>query len=426
MKKIWNIISEIGIYPELSQIKAGQTRLFNRIIILTLLVINLQLFVSFTFDFPPMWLQYVTTFVICVGILMFHYYKKYEIPLFVACLLYPAYIVFVMIYHEPTYAESGVFILNILFSMIVFQGQKKMIYLTTTYNIVLCTLSFYYLQSISGNKFIDHNPYDNIIINFALAIITFLMVLLYQREISKISDQRKGLISRLEEKNKELESFAYVTSHDLKEPVRTIGSFAGLLRKKVENNQIGKENKQLIAEIEHSAHNLSHLIDSILEYSKLDSDQTEILTVDLNDVINNFKSSHKILLEETKATIQYNELPQVNGNKILLSLLFQNLIENGIKFNTSDQPKIKIDSTEKENHFEVIIADNGIGIDEKFKDLIFEPFKRLKSRNHFKGSGLGLSVCKKIVESHNGHIWLNSTPGEGSTFHITLEKPKSN
>lgn len=426
MKKIWNIFSGIGIHPELSTVDIIKTRLFNRIILMVLVSNNIMLLISFLFNLPQMWPEYLANQAICFTILLLHHYKRYQIPLLLACFVYPTWLAATIMFSEPTQAESNIFILNILFGMIGFQDKKKMMVTATVYNIMLCAGSFYYLQSISGNVIIDNNPFDNIIINIIAAIIAFLMLGLYQNEISLMRDQRSILIKTMESKNKELESFAYVTSHDLKEPVRTIGSFAGLLRKKLEKKSIGKGNEKIIDEIEQSAHQLSKLIDSILEFTTLDQEKAIFKPVDLNELLSDLTSSHEVLLEQKGAQIQYDDLPEVKGDRLLLSLLFCNLIENGIKFNASETPKITIDHQDKDDHYEVTVSDNGTGIDERFKNLIFEPFKSLRSKSEFRGSGLGLSICRKIVESHDGEIWLKSKLGQGSTFHITLQKPNCN
>ncbi len=230
----------------------------------------------------------------------------------------------------------------------------------------------------------------------------------------------------LEAKNKELEQFAYIASHDLQEPLNTISSFIGLISEDYGDSfdDVGKES---LAFIKDASIRMKKLIDSLLEYSRLGRNR-EYADVDLNKVIEELRKDLKTVIEETDATITVSKLPVVRGSEIELRLLLQNLIGNAIKFREANKvPKINIASVkvtdlseDAVNYWKFSVKDNGIGIPEEHKDRIFAIFQRLHSRDEYQGTGIGLAHCKKIVESHGGKIWLTSEKGKGSTFYFTI------
>ncbi len=230
----------------------------------------------------------------------------------------------------------------------------------------------------------------------------------------------------LEAKNKELEQFAYIASHDLQEPLNTISSFIGLI---VEDygDRIDSVGKESLNFIQDASLRMKNLIDALLEYSRLGRGK-EYAKVDTNNVLADLKADLKSVIDKEGAKITIGKLPTVTGSEIELRLLFQNLISNAIKFRADGVvPEIKISCSKKnksknqQNDFwQFAIKDNGIGIPEEHKERIFAIFQRLHSREQYQGTGIGLAHCKKIVESHGGEIWLTSKVGEGSTFYFTI------
>ncbi|MFD2561283.1 YfiR/HmsC family protein [Aquimarina rubra] len=231
----------------------------------------------------------------------------------------------------------------------------------------------------------------------------------------------------LESKNKELEQFAYIASHDLQEPLNTISSFIGLISEDYGDSfdEVGKESLDFIKD---ASIRMKKLIDSLLEYSRLGRTK-EFSDVNMNGVLEELRADFKNILERTNATIHSENLPVVKGNEIELRLLIQNLVSNGIKFTEENTiPEVYIAATNRESNegtkgfWEFSVKDNGIGIPEIHKDRIFAIFQRLHSREKYQGTGIGLAHCKKIVESHGGQIWLESEEGKGTTFYFTIPK----
>lgn len=226
---------------------------------------------------------------------------------------------------------------------------------------------------------------------------------------------------KLERSNQELEQFAYVVSHDMKQPIRSIISFLGLLNKRHGIN-LSEEAQEYIRFSIESANKMDSLIKDILQYSRLDRQIEFVNEVDLN---NTYKSVLRILSDTlTKNNVEVNcaELPHVLGNETMLGELFQNLIENGIKYNYSDHKKVNITVSEKDNDWLFSFKDNGIGFEPKHSEQIFKIFKRLHTDAEFQGTGIGLTICQKVVEKHGGTIWAESEKGKGSVFYFTLPK----
>ena len=225
----------------------------------------------------------------------------------------------------------------------------------------------------------------------------------------------------LENKNKELEQFAYIASHDLKEPLNTIVGFSELL---ISNNQkdISENNLMYINYILDSSKRMTNLVDDILNYSKLDQ-LKNIEPVNCNDIINSIVNDLSSTISYNKAQINFCNLPLLKGYKTGIRLLFQNLISNSLKFKKdNDAPIINITHTDHQNYYEFCVEDNGIGISKKNQKNIFEIFNRVHSNNNIKGTGIGLAHCKKIIQLHKGKIWVESKEGVGSKFYFTINK----
>lgn len=220
------------------------------------------------------------------------------------------------------------------------------------------------------------------------------------------------------EANQELERFAYIASHDLKEPLRNIMGFLTLIQRRTSQN-LDSDTKEYIQYVITNAKQMNSLITDVLEFSKLNSSKMAFTMVNINEVIHKINHSLHNTLQEKNAVIETDKLPSIQGNGNQLFLVFKNLIENGIKYNKSEQPTVTIacqQYTEKRVLF--IIKDNGIGIPQEYHHQIFDMFKRLHSRMEYDGTGIGLAICKKIISRHQGKIWLESEVGQGSTFFI--------
>jgi PAS domain S-box-containing protein len=242
------------------------------------------------------------------------------------------------------------------------------------------------------------------------------------RDITERKKAEKLLKLKIEElarSNAELEQFAYVSSHDLQEPLRMIGSYLQLLQRRYYGELDDKADKYIDFAVD-GASRMQNLINDLLEFSRVTTRAREFESTDCELVLNQVLSNLELSIKESGAVISHDHLPIIMADSTQLAQVFQNLISNAIKFHSEKTPEITISVRKEDNNWILSVADNGIGIDPKHGERIFEVFKRLHKRRDYPGTGIGLSICKKIVERHGGHIWVESEPGKGSIFYFTL------
>ncbi len=225
--------------------------------------------------------------------------------------------------------------------------------------------------------------------------------------------------------NTELERFVYVATHDLQEPLRMVSSFTQLLKKKY-GQQLDEQANEYINYAVDGATRLKRLILDLLEYSKFSSNREEFTHTDMNAVLQDVTTMFSHELEKTDTELFISELPFIYAKTSLMKQLLENLIGNALKYRSTIKPVIKINYKEEENNYLFSVCDNGIGIDPKYSDKIFILFERLHNGNGtYEGTGVGLAICKKIVEMHRGTIWVESEQEKGSTFYFTISKAQN-
>ncbi len=244
-------------------------------------------------------------------------------------------------------------------------------------------------------------------------------------ELKQMEKKLQETINELKRSNKELQQFAYVSSHDLQEPLRTIASFTQLLAKRYKS-KLDSDADEFMDYIVDASVRMKQQIQDLLEYSRVATQTEEFELVNMNLILNQTIQSLNTSIEEFKAEIIVDELPYVIGDAGQLQRVFQNLIANAIKFRKPEKsPIIHISSYKDEDNHEYMfsVKDNGIGIEEQYLERIFTIFQRLHTIEEYHGTGIGLSIVKRIIEQHGGRIWVESEFGVGSTFHFTLPKP---
>lgn len=232
-------------------------------------------------------------------------------------------------------------------------------------------------------------------------------------ELEKINEE-------LKRSNEELESFAYITSHDLQEPLRSIASYAQLLQRRYKG-QLDDDADDFIDFMVNGAKRMKYMIQGLLDYSRVETNGEEFWKFNTENALKNALLNLSSLIIECNAEITYDSLPVILGDESQITRLFQNLIGNALKFRKKGvNPLIHISTDKKDTEYVFSISDNGIGIEKEYTDKIFEVFKRLHTIGEYEGAGIGLAIVKRIVNRHGGHVWVKSKYGEGSTFYFTI------
>lgn len=294
---------------------------------------------------------------------------------------------------------------NELEHQVIISNQRIQNYVLTFF-IILALLATYFLYNAFRQKKAYNQELQNEVKKQTLSL-------------EKSNEELLASNKQLEQSNNELERFAYIASHDLKSPLRNIISFLNLIQRKMRKYD-DEDLKEYLRFATDNAKQMNQLIADVLEFSRIQHVESEKQPVDLNESLILVMQNVQELMEEKHAIVESHSLPVVQANSVHVLQLFQNLVGNGIKYNENPNPKVFIRHRSEADHYVFSITDNGIGIEPEFHEKIFQMFKRLHTGKEYSGTGIGLAVCKKIINNWGGKIWLESDPGEGTTFYFTI------
>lgn len=423
---VWSILTNVGAKTGISDIQLAKARIYNYLVF-TVLVIQCLLLVRELITQDAVGITIISTFcVISIAFLFLHQRFGLNIAAGALNIIYPLVMaIYLLMVGDGEGIEYSFFVF--MLTAVIFQRNPVFRIFLILYNISLFVFSSTYQEAygtlLERN---DGQEQSDYLVLFVAASICFAFVIyVFNQALERYDQKSLDLINSLQNQNtklsttnEELERFSYIASHDLKTPLRNIVSFLGLMEKRIKQGRTD-DLEEYFSIVKTNARNMYSLIEETLEYSKLGQQEWKTEIVDLNQIVDKIKEQ-LMLSASDDVTIESNFLPTVYGDSFYLYKLFFNLIENGIKYNEKVEKKICVQFERRENSYLIYFQDNGIGIDPEYFDQIFIMFKRLHTKDKYQGTGIGLSMCKKIVETMNGKIWLESTPGKGSTFFVLL------
>lgn len=421
MKHYWELLINLGIHEWLDTGEVSRIKLLNRLSVICIIIAIFTLFIRIAT--APTVIPSNVFAAFYPGLILYLNHKhKFKMAKILACFGYPIAILFIIIKEGAALGEFTIFQILIVLAFILFDNDKKIRNASILWTTLISFGSYTYIYHSFDVNPVASNFIGTIVMFQSCVLVLSYMITYYQKEIHIKKKENEKFLESLQQKNLELEKFAFISSHDLKVPLKNIIGFSELT-----SNSLKEANFESATDyiniINSNARRMDNLIEDTLEIISYDKQNTKSKKVSLDKVIDQITEMiSQTLKEQNVKIIKHKKLPKIKAVKSEMLSCFKNLIENAIKYNESDEPRIEIDfSTSGDNHY-LTIKDNGIGIREDQYDKIFEMYQRLFRKDEYEGTGLGLPICKKIIEKIGGKIWVDSKVGEGSIFYVRLPK----
>lgn len=416
LKKIRNI----GVGPHLSDEQSSILRLINdAILICILFTLTDATSTLIAGNLSTSYFTFVFTGMFIFSLILNYFQKYYFSRLFLIVIVGFLLLVQAFLFGD-TIDLSNIFVVLFVFVIVVFERDKTSLILCSFYVFTIYFIKNWIIKNLEhplAHKGMIYAKEVYFVLSLILVTVLILRVLKRKDNFINLSQSLLKDLEKnnnaLQESNDRLKSFAYATSHDLKTPLRNVANYIELLGQKIGSSKDEKLD-EYIKMTKKGVGLMNESISDILTLSSLDYDSEKWEDINLNEILDEIKFNYQVSLENETLIIESNSLPILKGNKTQLFVLFQNLIDNSIKYNDNATVQISIDGEMSEEGASVVFSDNGIGIDSEYASYIFEPFKRLHSNSKFEGTGLGLAIAKKIMDSHSGSIELvqeNNMPG---------------
>ncbi|KXX72419.1 ATP-binding protein [Flammeovirga sp. SJP92] len=427
MKKYLIKFIELGIHPKTSLERSRRIRFANSMSLMGILTSILFLLIFFFTQWSDLigfiiGITVVSTFVPPI----LNFYQKTTLSRVVFVLAAAFDVILLTLYFGPKlHIQYFLFALT-GYPLILFGKElKKWKYLLSSLMLVFYILLYFYFIKNRPFISIDVNDDTFLLIDCLIFLLIYALYFFFERETDYYSNHLSLKTQQLEEKNIELEQFASIASHDLHEPLRTVDNFVEIIKEEYHDDS-NENAKEYFHFIHDALKRMQDMIDNLLEYTRLGKGKQFEVT-DINKVLDEVQLDLHNLIQNKKVIINCTVMPQIFGLKSELKQVFQNLISNGIKFQDNTKPpELWITDHYDANSWIFCIADNGIGIDHKKHHEIFQMFNKLHSDKLYKGQGIGLAFCKKIIELHQGKIWVESEKGMGSRFYFSINKNLTN
>lgn len=416
IKKIWNWISDLGVsekHPEENNL----IRLFNRMSFLSAIA-GLEIILGAIYtELHELYICInICVVTIYCSVLLANFYGKIYLARYFISVGSPLWISICHIALGGFFSQSLAIVTSMAITYIGFEKHKRLLKVLLAFHLIIFFGAVLY-DAFYGSILPDFNfTFDEFVVFIASLGWMIIVLMHFNGEREQLIENLKKKNNELQDTTEELERFTYIASHDLKSPLRTITSFIGLIER-----DIKKENFEGLQDklhfVKSGAEQMNFLVQDILELSTLKSlDKTARRNIDLDLILEKAKTNLMEEVAQSNAVIYAGDLPHFECNEVEFLLLFQNFIQNGIKYNHSEKPKVTISTFETDGTLRISFRDNGIGIAPEYHELIFQFFKRLHTADEYQGTGLGLGLCKKIINNYNGKVEVDSVLGEGTTF----------
>lgn len=419
--RIWSYISSRGV-SSLNEDEIPLIRLYNQMALISTVTISFITVSSLLIGFPVEYAIIAFGLIFFYGsIIILNHFKQIYLVRFIVAILSPVWICVTHLLIAGNFSQGLLILTGLIITYVSFDRQPKQRFLLMTFAIIL------YFSTIAFAHY--HDPYLGVIDLPYDEVFAFLMssgwlggvIYTFFKDRERLIKNLQSNNTKLKQTTEELEQFTYIASHDLKSPLRTINSFIGLIERDIKRKNYENLSDRL-SFVKSGAQQMNTLVEDILEISTLNNPNAKKKTkVDLNKVLEKVQANLTDDINASNALVKADVLPSFYCDEAEFLLLFQNMIQNGIKYNESETPIINISTQKSDNQLLISFKDNGIGIDDEYHEQIFQFFKRLHTSDKYQGTGLGLGLCKKIVNSYGGEIEVDSVTGEGSTFRVKLE-----